>query len=337
MSRFDAMKGSASLLTLTIVLLALTSTFIFLTVSPEGSQEQLTAPTVSPEQSQAQPEPDLERSADPEYLRFYMEDREVFNKIGIHNTPSASGKNKISITVNFPSPNITMRGDYHRVEIEGLQNAGNAGEPLLHSKTVMVLIPYGSEVKGVNVSPGEKVDLGGSYRVEPGQMPIPLGFEGHVGPTPSDERIYGSHSPFPAGINSDFFIQIKRGYRILILSLYPVSYVPAEGRLSYLTSMTVEVEIEPCATGAGLPVRTSTEDRRIVSEMVDNPEAINTYSSESPELLSAESQSDQTEVTEAETSQEGLLSAGSQLDPNQSYEYVIITNEALKNASGGLY
>jgi len=221
-------------------------------------------------------------------------------------------KDKISITVDFPAPEITEVGGYHRVTMSGLESIGDPGEPLLPSRGVRVLIPYGSEVKGVRVFHGREVILHGSYYVEPGQMPVPLGSENRGEPTPPDERIYNSHFPFPAMANSDFLTQSKRGYRILILNLYPVSYVPAEGRLSYFENMTVEVEIgRATTTGGELPLKYSAEDRKEIASIVDNPETIDTYPQQSSEPLLGESLQ----------------------NPPSSYQYVIITNEALKNSS----
>jgi flagellin-like protein len=101
--------------------------------------------------------------------------------------------NKISITVSFPAPEITEVGGYHRVAMRGLETVGNPGEPVLPSRGVTVLIPYGMEVKGVQVSHGREVNLHGSYYIEPGQMPVPLDSENRVEPTSPDERIYNSH------------------------------------------------------------------------------------------------------------------------------------------------
>ena len=121
----------------------------------------------------------------------------------------------ISITESFPVPEVIKVRGYHRVIMDGLDIFGKPGEPLLPIKTVRVLIPFNSKVKEVRVLPGRKVFLGGSYFIEPGQMPVPLSSQEPVEPTLPDERIYGSSSPFPAKIYSNPFIQSKRGYRIL--------------------------------------------------------------------------------------------------------------------------
>ena len=182
----------------------------------------------------------------------------------------------INIKVEFSAPQITAVREYYRVGMEGLPNFGKPGEPELPIRPVRVLIPFGSEVEGVKVSHGREVALDGFYIVEPGQEPVPLSSEAPVEFTPPDEKIYNCSTPFPARIYSDPFPQSKRGYKILILSLYPVSYVPSKGELSYFEEMTVEVKFRPAPPG-GLSVRCSSEDRREIMRMVNNPEVIDSY------------------------------------------------------------
>jgi len=214
-----------------------------------------------------------------------------------------SEETKISIKVDFPAPEITKVGEYHRVTMSGLQSFGNPGEPILPLSTVRVLVPYGREVRGVRVFHEGKVTLDGSYRVEPAQMPVPLSSSESIEPTPPDERIYNSSHPFPARIYSNPLTQSKRGYQILILNLYPVSYLPAEGELSYFEYMIVEVEFRSSPL-EGLSVRCSSEDKQEIRRMVDNPEAIDSYPQVGP------------------------------LASENEYKYVIITSEGLKNYSG---
>ncbi len=226
-------------------------------------------------------------------------------------SPTPSWTDRITLAVDFPAPQITEVGRYHRVTMEGLESFGNPGRPLLPLRTVRVLIPFGSEVREVEVFHGREVILEGSYHVEPAQRPVPLHSEGPARPMSPDERIYNSSSQFPARIYSDPFIQSKDGYNILVLNLYPVSYVPAEGELSYFEDVTVEVEIgRPITTAGKLPAKFSEEDRQEIANVVSNPETLATYSQES----------------------QGLAGGGSSL--SQSYDYIIITSEELENYSG---
>lgn len=216
----------------------------------------------------------------------------------------------IRIRIDFPAPEIIAVNGYNQVSMDGLDNAGNAGEPLLPIRTVSVLVPFGCEVKDVSVVPGEKVTLSGSYLVEPGQKCVPIdSSESAAGFTHPDKKIYSSSSAFPAQISSDESIQSKMGYKILSLNLHPMSYVPARGEISYFKSLTVEVTTRPSATTKNeLAVRRSPNAEKVIGSTVDNPEALGSYS-EAPGANSS-----------------------SLLDP-ENYQYVIITNEQLKNSS----
>ena len=217
----------------------------------------------------------------------------------------------IRIRIDFPTPEITAVNEYYLVTMEGLDIAGDAGEPLLPFRTVSVLVPFGREVKEVRVVLGKKVTLSGSYILEPGQECFPIGIvdESTVGPTPPNDRIYSSLSPFPAEISSDESIQSKMGCKILFLNIHPVSYVPATGEISYFKSVTVEVETSPCSTtGDELPARRSPNVEKIVEGIVDNPEALGTYFEEAPR-------------------------GGTGLLDSENYQYVIITNQQLRDSS----
>jgi parallel beta-helix repeat protein len=216
----------------------------------------------------------------------------------------------IKIVIDFPSPEITAVNGYDQVSVDGLDSAGNAGEPLLPIRTVSVLVPFGRDVNDVNVVPGEKVTLDESYTVEPGQKCVPLdSLDSAVGFTPPDSKIYGSSSAFPAQLSSDESVQSKMGYKILSLNLHPVSYIPATGEISYFKSLTVEVRTSPSATTKNeLPVNNSINAKKVIEGAVDNPDSIGTYS-------------------------EAPVMRGTSLLDQENYQYVIITNEQLKNSS----
>lgn len=214
----------------------------------------------------------------------------------------------ISITYDFSEPTIqgtcmvnNQIGDYVFVTIEGLPQYRVTGLPVLPFKTGRVLLPFGTELKCVEVTEGKKVLLSGSYLVECGQEPVPLSYQGPVEPTPPDETAYNSPHPFPGELYSDVSVQSKMGYKILLVKLHPVQYIPKTGRLFYYESITVGVGVGPEGESERLSCRGLPQDRETVKDMVDNPAVID-----------AHPMSGQT----------------------QTYEYVIITNEELEATPG---
>lgn len=201
--------------------------------------------------------------------------------------------NTLEIKVDFPIPKISKVGKYHRIIMQDIGNMAKPGEPLLPEKTVKILIPYGKEIGEIDVMGKRKVTLEGEYHIEPGERPVPLSYKdastfggepcfsaslrnkGKIRPTPRDERIYNSEKPFPGRWYTFGSVQSMRGYRILIVNLHPVEYIPKEGRISYYKRMLIRVKTRPIEKP--IPFRGRIEDERRVKELVVNPEEILSY------------------------------------------------------------
>jgi hypothetical protein len=239
--------------------------------------------------------------------------------------PSASPEQAIAVMYYFSEPRVEKTWDvppqkgalpltegYVSVTIEGLPQWSEPGLPILPFKTARVLLPYGLDVERITVTGGKKVTLPGSYIVEPGQKPVPLSHEGPLEVTPPNPDVYNSSTPYPGKLYSNETIQGKSGYRILLLNLHPVEYIPRQGQLSYYRSLTVQITLKAAAAAAGewRHVRHLAGDEDTVRKMVDNPDQIKTYRSPSAAL-----------------EQSSLLGPG-------YYEYVIITSEALAATPG---
>ncbi|UCD96884.1 MAG: hypothetical protein JSV35_02185, partial [Candidatus Bathyarchaeota archaeon] len=89
------------------------------------------------------------------------------------------------------------------------------------------------------------------------------------------------------------------GYRILLVNLHPVEYVPKSGRLCYFENIRLEVEVASERNPS--PFNGDLQQLQIVKDMVDNPEVLETYPKS---------------------------------EPFSTYEYVIITNEELNSTPG---
>ncbi len=210
---------------------------------------------------------------------------------------------------------------YDSVSIPGLDNRIVPGEPLLPFKTARILIPYGEVVQDIKVVPGNEKYLG-KVSISPGQNSVPIGFtknctschpEDNWTLTPElfllNEEIYESESPYPEVAYSVLDVQKKHGYNILYVNLYPIKYIPKTGDAYSFGAFDVEVTTAPAETldlglFRGLP-----EDREEVNMIVDNPEKTTTYASD-------------------------LALTGKSLLLDGNYEYVIITNQYMKDAPG---
>ena len=255
----------------------------------------------------------------------------AFAKDKANRVTSATKGSVIEITVQFPAPVITKTEDgYDHIEMSGIPSLGNTGEPVLPVKGVNVLIPAGKDVKSSELILGEKVTLPGKYNIEPAQQPIPLSYEGKVEKTLPKDEIYKSNKAYPKDKKEKVTTQKMRGYRVEVFKLCPIEYIPQEGTLSYYKSMTLKITLEKKAKPkkAGLEkepkLRKLRKDKEMLERFIANTQDIQSYDTEPEEPAGGGVQT----TGEAGGGVLGFV------NPAESYQYVIITNENLKNAPG---
>ncbi|MCG2705885.1 MAG: C25 family cysteine peptidase, partial [Candidatus Omnitrophica bacterium] len=253
-------------------------------------------------------------------------------------TTSLTKNNVIEVTVEFPQPVITEAGGYQHIEMEGLYSVGNPGEPVLPVKGINVLIPAGKEIKGSEVILGEKITLPGKYNIEPAQKPVPLSYEGEVEKTLPKEEIYNSNNPYPKEKKEKITTQKTRGYEVAIFKLCPIEYIPQEGKLSYYKSIAIKLNLEPKSKVKAKEIiegktalkikeprlRKLPKDKERLEQFISNPQDISGY-----DTLAKEPGQGTVQLLAA-----GGESALTFVNPAESYQYVVITNEELKNAPG---
>ncbi|MGB3944708.1 MAG: C25 family cysteine peptidase, partial [Methanothrix sp.] len=243
--------------------------------------------------------------------------------------PGSTGM--ITLQYHLDDPNVDMgretlsRPDgsemvYDRVTIPGLNDRIVPGEPVIPFKTTRILIPYGEEVQEIKVVAGNEKSLG-RVSIMPGQNSVPIGFTGNctecrpqdnwTSPDDAflDESIYGSEEPYPEVAYSVLGVQKKHGYSILSINLYPIKYIPKTGDAYSFAAFDVEVTTSPEETLSRGLLRALPRDRREVEMIVDNPEKMTTYPSD-------------------------LAATGRSLLLDGKYDYIIITNQYLKEAPG---
>jgi len=203
---------------------------------------------------------------------------------------------------------------YKKISIPGLPNRNIPGEPVVPFKTVNVLIPYGEEVQEIKVIPEDEEYLG-KILIEPGQeqvpisnMSLPITTGEKKEPTRPNEAIYASSEPFPKSVYLESGVQSKQGYKIIPIILYPIKYIPNTMDTYYFGSFKIEVVTTPSEKLERGTFRGLTEDKEMIPKIVDNPEVMDTYPAGATLGLSP-------------------LLVG-------QYDYVIVTNQALKSCSG---
>jgi len=143
-------------------------------------------------------------------------------------------------------------------------------------KGVYILLPYNSKVDEITVKHDEVKSLGTGYNVMPVEEPVPMSMIESAKPPTADMSIYGSDDLFPGDLFDKVGIYSFRGYQILVLTLYPVQYLPSSGELFYYSDMKVTIETSE-EEHVNDMYHGSPEDRIEVMKKVDNPETVDTY------------------------------------------------------------
>ncbi len=205
----------------------------------------------------------------------------------------------------FPEPVVTQSGGYAHVEMDGAMTYGEPGKPALPMAGASILLPPGEELVSVNIIPGEKVTLPGSYVVEPGQKQYPLSYSGPVERYTAD---YAGLGVYPTNRNSSPTFGFYRGHGIASMALLPVEYDADTGQISYYRSLDVEVESAPTAKALGTAERMTRVDagtNATLERIVDNPSRKMLYDA---------------------TQRVRPMSRA--LDPSLAYKYLIITTDS---------
>ena len=194
-------------------------------------------------------------------------------------------------------------GSLSQVVLGDAPLTGGTGQTMLPSLTAQVAIPYGYEFAGLAVETGAQIALDGQYTLTEGDVLIAA--DGVT--TASMDWIDRSNGYEIVGV------QGQRGVDILIVNFYPVEYSLQAGTLSYFDSVALNVQLTPSdgTSDQSHDLLYRPDDLRPLSDQVDNPAALASYEGA---------------VTSAAT-------LGSVVDPADSYDYVIITNDFLATAS----
>ncbi len=188
----------------------------------------------------------------------------------------------ISLRYEFAEPRIEKINEYHRVIMSEVSSYGNPGKPVLPIKTVRVLLPMGEEIASVDVKVYNKTELFGSYKIEPGQLSVPISkmqaYKNTKHKMLPDSTIYNSANPFPEMLYAQGSSHRLCGYEIAHLYLYPVEYLPEIGKLSYYKSIEINITTKHKTKAIHeLPLRQTESIQKRVRSLVDNPDMISTY------------------------------------------------------------
>lgn len=188
----------------------------------------------------------------------------------------------LQMTYSFKHPGVRHMGTGQIVEFEHTALQGIPGEPLLPYQVVNLLLPPGEEAIGIRVEGKDETVIPGFFKLQAAQYSRPLS-EVSFPLDAWNEDVYRMDDVYPARPAGHLSTSYMNGHAVAQTVFTPVRYIPASGALSYYGNVTITVETRPSAKSAAamLNLRTTQPVQQRISRMVQNPEAIGVYASNS--------------------------------------------------------
>ncbi|MBI4723107.1 MAG: hypothetical protein HY769_08985 [Candidatus Stahlbacteria bacterium] len=221
--------------------------------------------------------------------------------------------------------------EYHRISMLGTISYGRPGSPVMPIKAAKILLPVNEEIAEIEVIANGKTILEGTYKIEPGQLQVPISDHPTISPSDyimPDTLIYNSTAAYPGNLYARAGTYSLCGYKIAHIYLYPIEYIPVTGQLAYYKELEIRIKTKPDLinrdfAGSRDPALPGTTAKKRVLKMVDNPEMIDSY------LSSLSANRIQPIVAKRKSR---LPRSGGGFGGTDTIDYIIITNEDLKSA-----
>ncbi len=182
----------------------------------------------------------------------------------------------VEFVYHFNDPQVRQVGGYQVISFENTLLTGRTGEPALPYRSVQLLLPPGEEAVSVTYDYAEETLIQGAFTLYPRQVSRPLS-EGASGRFAQNLSVYSSREKYPASANGNFSTHFLRGHSVLQATFTPITYVPADGTVSYYRTVTVTVETRPTAR-ASQALQNLQANKALPGIRVHNPEALAQYS-----------------------------------------------------------
>jgi hypothetical protein len=216
-----------------------------------------------------------------------------------------------TITFSPDDFSFSIQAGYNAVHLNDGAYTTEVGKPMLPVKDIRVALPDSMRATHVTIQNIQQQPLDGTYIIYPAQpayrVDTPASDIQFVQP---DMATYQSQQLYPTQYLELTGQNDLAGQSIADLTVYPVRYLPAEKKISLITSITFTIDgIGGYVPGDYLPYKISSTNKqlyqRMVQDMVINPEDVLLHSSPAPQPMG--------------------------VDPGD-YDYVIITQDSWVSA-----
>ncbi len=180
---------------------------------------------------------------------------------------------------DFDRPYIEYKDGKSLINMRGLPQIGEPGEPLLPAYPVRILIPQFHNVASVTIE-GDSDIMTLDMPIYPTQRQYPLSKLESMTPSFTNLRDDITSMPvFPIEKGGNQIVGTYRGYQIFTMLLYPVRYLPSENAIEYYSHLdvTIETAYDAELQDTGAFVRKDDHTMRRLQDMVMNPQSASRY------------------------------------------------------------
>jgi subtilisin family serine protease len=231
---------------------------------------------------------------------------------------NTTGSDQLEFNYKIPDVDlVTLKEKFDGESVKRLYlgNApltGDEGKPVLPVIPAQFIIPAGKIIASVDIERNQKTILGGKNFIEFGKAKVPLIKDAKFKRSFPNPDIYQKDDAYPSKNGSLITVQKKRGVNIGIVNINPVQYHPKSGKLVVYSNLVVHITLKNDTKNfkTAIPAKNSTFNPSSLG--VENPEAIETYKSQTPSLLNYKTN--------------GICNSAAQ------YSYVLITSQSFCDA-----
>ncbi len=160
----------------------------------------------------------------------------------------------LNYTITFNNPIINEINGYHIVSIPECVYITRPGEPFLPYKSIVIILPPDQTLDYIEVQWLEMHEIPGKYFIAP--APEPVTIDTSTDPVRPDRIIYNQSEPYPGTLYSYMpRVHMLRGYKFVIVALYPVHYIPSTGKIIFYSKFKITVHLKDDKLSIAKPTR----------------------------------------------------------------------------------
>jgi len=207
----------------------------------------------------------------------------------------------LSFDLSFKEPTITSYYNenitYQTIQIAGLPHSQDKDLPMLPVKPLKILLPYGKKIQNISVDITSEPLIFQNINPINGPTLVPNGCPSKIVNVPESPQYQNVTSLYQ--LNG---VQYFRGFPIFFINIHPVIFCSDSNLLTYYPSLKVKITTSDDESFSAFHYYK--KDFSDLKQMIDNPSIIDSY-----------------------------LQHTSNLDTVNDAEYLVITNEQLKNSA----